>query len=186
MLIVHTVGLGGTFMRGSRKRERGAALVEFALLLPLLLMLLVGMVSVGLAYNHQISLTHAAREAGRFGATLPIGGDIDSWLASVAERAIEDATGSLSSDAPGRYVCVALVDGSGAPPDSARRLVLEGSAETGTPEDLVCDVSDVSATHQRVQVLLRRETNFTAVIFSTTIELDAQAVSRFEAAVGGT
>lgn len=50
----------------SRKRnERGAVAVEFALVLPILVALVLGIVEFGRAYNAQISITHAAREAAR-------------------------------------------------------------------------------------------------------------------------
>lgn len=45
--------------------QRGAAAVEFALVLPVLLLIMVGTVEFGRAYNAQISLTHAARETAR-------------------------------------------------------------------------------------------------------------------------
>jgi Flp pilus assembly protein TadG len=45
--------------------ERGAAAVEFAILLPILVMLVMGIIEFGRAYNTQISLTHAARESVR-------------------------------------------------------------------------------------------------------------------------
>jgi Flp pilus assembly protein TadG len=45
--------------------ERGAAAVEFALLLPLLLMLVLGTIEFGRAYNAQIILTNAARDGVR-------------------------------------------------------------------------------------------------------------------------
>jgi Flp pilus assembly protein TadG len=45
--------------------ERGAAAVEFALVLPLLLMLVFGMIDYGRAYNEQITLTQLAREGAR-------------------------------------------------------------------------------------------------------------------------
>ena len=45
--------------------DRGAAAVEFALVLPLLLLLLGGIIDFGFALNTQISLTHAAREGVR-------------------------------------------------------------------------------------------------------------------------
>jgi Flp pilus assembly protein TadG len=52
---------------GSRNtaRDRGAAAVEFALLLPLLLLLLFGIIDAGRAINTQITLTQAAREGAR-------------------------------------------------------------------------------------------------------------------------
>nr|WP_159800999.1 TadE family protein [Arthrobacter zhaoguopingii] len=49
-------------------RERGAVAVETAMLLPLLLIILIGMVEFGRAYNVQIALTHAAREGARHAA----------------------------------------------------------------------------------------------------------------------
>ena len=46
-------------------RERGAAAVEFALVAPLLLALVGGIVEFSYTYNLQISVTQAAREAAR-------------------------------------------------------------------------------------------------------------------------
>jgi Flp pilus assembly pilin Flp len=46
--------------------QRGAAAVEFALVLPMLLVILLGIIECGRAYNVQISLTHAARETARY------------------------------------------------------------------------------------------------------------------------
>lgn len=45
--------------------ERGAVAVEFALLAPVLVMLLLGIMEFGRAYNVQASLTNAAREGVR-------------------------------------------------------------------------------------------------------------------------
>jgi Flp pilus assembly protein TadG len=49
----------------SRSNERGAVAVEFALLAPVLIMLLLGIMEFGRAYNVQMSLTNAARESVR-------------------------------------------------------------------------------------------------------------------------
>lgn len=48
-----------------RVKDRGAAVVEFALLLPLLLLLLFGIIDFGRALNAQITITQAAREGAR-------------------------------------------------------------------------------------------------------------------------
>jgi Flp pilus assembly protein TadG len=48
--------------------DRGAAAVEMALLLPLLLVLVFGIVDFGRALNQQITLTSAAREGARLAA----------------------------------------------------------------------------------------------------------------------
>jgi Flp pilus assembly protein TadG len=47
------------------RSERGAVAVEFALVLPVLLLLVMGIMEFGRAYNAQLSLTHAAREGVR-------------------------------------------------------------------------------------------------------------------------
>ncbi|GAA4026489.1 hypothetical protein GCM10023063_04170 [Arthrobacter methylotrophus] len=48
-----------------RVSERGAVAVEFAILAPLLVMLLLGIMEFGRAYNVQVSLSNAAREGVR-------------------------------------------------------------------------------------------------------------------------
>ncbi|MDQ0677556.1 Flp pilus assembly protein TadG [Arthrobacter pascens] len=48
-----------------RTSERGAVAVEFALLAPILIMLFLGIMEFGRAYNVQMSLTNAARESVR-------------------------------------------------------------------------------------------------------------------------
>ena len=51
-------------MAWSRQQD-GAAAVEFALLLPVLILLLFGFIQFGLAFNSRIQATNAAREAAR-------------------------------------------------------------------------------------------------------------------------
>src|SRR5579859_3032399 len=79
-------------------RDRGAAAVEFALLLPLLLLLIFGIIDFGRALNAQITLTQAAREGARLAAL---------GQPSVASRTQAAATGlnqvavTVTSCAPG-------------------------------------------------------------------------------------
>lgn len=47
------------------RSERGAVAVEFAILAPVLIVLLMGIMEFGRAYNAQVSLTDAAREGVR-------------------------------------------------------------------------------------------------------------------------
>jgi Flp pilus assembly protein TadG len=56
-------------------QDRGAVAVEFALILPVLLLLLLGIMEFGRAYNAQLSLTHAARESVRTLAIFNTPGD---------------------------------------------------------------------------------------------------------------
>ena len=49
-----------------RRDERGAALVEFALVLPVLVMFVFGIVEFGRGYNAKIELASAVREGARY------------------------------------------------------------------------------------------------------------------------
>ncbi|WP_026553245.1 TadE family protein [Arthrobacter sp. H20] len=72
----------------AKQNETGAVAVEFALVLPILLLLVFGIVEFGRAYNTQVSLTHAAREGVRAMAihNNPV----------VARKAAKDAAVSLN------------------------------------------------------------------------------------------
>ena len=69
-----------------RTGDEGAAAVEMALILPILLLLLFGVVDFGRAYNAQLTLTHAARESVRVRA---LGGT----AMEVQDRAVLAAVG---------------------------------------------------------------------------------------------
>ena len=75
-----------------RDSERGAAAVEFAILLPLLLMLVLGTIEFGRAYNAQITLTNAARDGVR---VMAINND-----PTAAKTAAQNAAASLSNTIP--------------------------------------------------------------------------------------
>jgi Flp pilus assembly protein TadG len=93
--------------------ERGAVAVEFAILLPVLLALVLGTLEFGRAYNAQISLTNAAREGARVMAL-----QNDSAAAKTASRnaAVMLSSGVLASDvtvapvacSPGAQVTVTI------------------------------------------------------------------------------
>jgi len=69
-------------VRGIRS-ERGAALVEFALVVPLLMMMMCATIDFGLAVYTLNNLTAAAREGGRFAAVQ----DATSWTSGTAATA---------------------------------------------------------------------------------------------------
>jgi Flp pilus assembly protein TadG len=71
------------------RSDRGAVAVEFALILPILLTILLGILEFGLAYNAQITITNAAREGAR---ALSIGGATTPFAAvSAASAALTPA-----------------------------------------------------------------------------------------------
>jgi len=55
--------------RARRRRERGQSLVEFALILPIFLLIVMATVDFGWALRSWISTTNAAREGARLGVT---------------------------------------------------------------------------------------------------------------------
>jgi len=58
-----------------RRDERGQAVLEFALLLPPLVLILVfGMIEIGSAFSHNMSVASATREGARMGSNLANGG----------------------------------------------------------------------------------------------------------------
>ena len=78
--------------------DRGAAAVEFALVLPLLLVLIFGMIDFGRAYNQQITLTQLAREGARLvslGTT-----DYKARLVSAAPPALGLTAGNITGSTP--------------------------------------------------------------------------------------
>ncbi len=169
-----------------RRDDRGASLVEFALVLPLVLMLVLGLVSAGISYNHQLALTHAAREAGRYGSTLPVTGfgSLNLWLDDVAARVANNATGSLAPGTPNRYICVAYVFPNG--PVSAAldhtRHRQEFPDGTITHNLGPCPgvVDSRPPGERRVQVVVRRDSDIEALFWSTTVTLESSALSRYE------
>jgi Flp pilus assembly protein TadG len=60
--------MDGRVSRCRQQRDRGATAVEFALLFPLLMLIVFGTIDFGRALNAQITLTQAAREGARIDA----------------------------------------------------------------------------------------------------------------------
>lgn len=73
-------------------RDRGAVAIEFALLLPVLLLLLFGIIDFGRALNASITLTQAAREGARLAAVADANG-VPNTRATVTARTQAAATG---------------------------------------------------------------------------------------------
>jgi Flp pilus assembly protein TadG len=95
--------------------ERGAAMVEFVLILPVFMMMIFGGITAGIAYEHKAEVVHAVRDGARYGATVPLGqcdttsscGD-RNWAQVVQYVTAQRSDGTLSTS----QICVALVAGS--------------------------------------------------------------------------
>jgi len=89
------------------RNEDGAALVEFALVLPLLLVLLLGMLDLGKAFNYWIDETHLANEGARYAAVNKNPGPGGSLQQSIKSQADSP---QLRSN-PSLEVCIAFPSG---------------------------------------------------------------------------
>jgi len=74
------------------RSERGQAAVEFALVLPLLIVLFLGIVEFGIAFNNYVTLTDAARVGARNAITMRVGGT----TVDEAKQAVRSAAGDLN------------------------------------------------------------------------------------------
>jgi Flp pilus assembly protein TadG len=97
------------------KRQDGQAIVEFALILPILVALLLGIVQFGIIFNNYETITDAARVGGRKAAIARFVGD----FGATATAATRTAAGNLNnaslgvdiqSCAPGTYPCPGAQD----------------------------------------------------------------------------
>ena len=156
--------------------------VEFALVLPVLMMLLIGVVSGANAWNQSQSLGQGARVAGRYAATLPVPAaeeDRDEWLDDVIDRAVGAAAGTVDGGVDGRAVCVAFVDPQGASPDGtfSRRMDADGLRTSDTTE---CFDDGQGDDTTRVQVVLARDGMLDFGLHRRALELEREVVYRYE------
>ena len=70
--------------RRGRTSNRGQALVEFTLILPILLLLFAGLIELGFALYDYLQVVNAAREGARFGSKEPE--YEDEWVVEIARR----------------------------------------------------------------------------------------------------
>ena len=154
-----------TKRNGRRARgDGGAALVEFALIVPLVFALLFGVFTGGISLSRKNSMTNAVREGARFGATLPEDAD---WADKVQARVID-----LAGRRPGRLPGVRRAD------HQAQPSHRDGS--TGQPlrapstAALEPDTDDVPVGECAVKVWAARESDLQVIFFSKTLELTGE------------
>jgi Flp pilus assembly protein TadG len=162
--------------RRSSRNEEGSVLVELALVVPLFLTLVLGLVSTGIVYNHKLDLVHAAREGARYGSTVPVQQCTPNtkcsgrtWAQLVQKVVVERSDGDVSAS----QVCVALVTGSsGAPIDATFTTKSDGTN---------CYDDGNTDTAARVQVRIRRPgDSINAAFFRIPVTLTSNANAKFE------
>lgn len=84
--------------RKAKKSESGQSLVEFALIVPILIILLFGIIEFGWLFNGQITVTSAAREGARTAAVAVIdgSGELSTADRDSIEKSIENHIQGLS------------------------------------------------------------------------------------------
>lgn len=87
--------------RRHERTERGQGLVEFAMLVPLFMLLLLGLLEFGFVFDHTMTVSYATREGARSGAAFAQGNattipcaDIDKNIVAAVQRVLK-APGSL-------------------------------------------------------------------------------------------
>jgi Flp pilus assembly protein TadG len=141
-------------LMGNNKRERGAALIEAAIVMPLLMALVFGIWTVARAYNVRNTMEHAVREGVRFGATeLPWDGNSDDDVRDVIDSELG------SSAIPKALVNTLCINMDSAP----------------------CGFGTTAQGYDQVAVRIEYPNyplNF--LFFSTTVNLTVEAVGRYE------
>lgn len=73
--------------------DRGQAMVEFMVFLPVLLILLFAVIEIGMVISDQISLVHAAADGARFGSAPGCNGGVACETAAAKSQAIKALSG---------------------------------------------------------------------------------------------
>ena len=83
----------------SIREERGASLVEFAIVMPLLMLMVMGLAEFGLAFKDHLSISSASREGARVGAAAGRDASVDWFILRNVETALAGAVdrGSIVS-----------------------------------------------------------------------------------------
>ncbi len=107
---------------------RGQALIEFALIIPFLFFLALGLLDIGRGYFVNHSILNAAREGART-AILPIGSEADARVTAVA---VLTNAGLCAASCPGGMTISITNAGSAAPPGSTTVVSINFPFQTVT------------------------------------------------------
>lgn len=162
--------------------DAGAAAVEFAILLPLFLVLVFGLITGGIAFERWINVTQGAREASRFGATYSFqaAGSTDAWYTAVLGAAAENSgislTGPDATDPADYFVCVAFRRGS----EPAALLPASGIQTLGTFRTAGTSCTGSTMPDSRVEVLVVRRATFDWLFAGGEVPVTGDNTSRYE------
>ena len=171
--------------RARSRDEHGAALVEFAIILPVVVTLALGIISGGAAYQSKLSMSNGAREGARYGATLPLENfsTLNDWLDNVSVVAVGAIDDGLPSGTPGKIVCVAYVYPAGTATNDRTTRRLETSSTVAYSNN-TCFSDSRPTTERRVQVRVARDGELDAGLLNVALTLTGRGIARYEAVAG--
>jgi Flp pilus assembly protein TadG len=135
---------------GRCRGDKGAAIVEFAIVFPVFMVVTLGMLTGGVVLTHQLSVTQAAREAARYGATIA-----QEQCAS---------TSNCSGMTWAQLVQPSAVDSAHTTAGSTAPCYVDNSADDGL----------------RVQVSVTRPDQIQIMVSTIDIQLVSHATARYE------
>jgi Flp pilus assembly protein TadG len=158
------------------RRESGAAAVEFALLLPIFVVLVFGIISAGIAFERWINVTQASRETARFAATYPVPSTgIDDWFVKIHDVAVESA--GIDTSKPSTYfLCIRFINDAGPAPTPITQQKTWGTLSV---PGATCNGSTLG--DNRVEVKIQRAAEWNLIVTpGITISVTGGTTSRYE------
>jgi hypothetical protein len=133
--------------RARRGAERGQGLVEFALVVPVLMLILLSILEFGFMFNHHLTLEYATREGARAGAAMadgsvkdancglgPLtGANVDPLIIAAVQRVLE-SPGSLINRSNITQVKIYEMPYSGTTPTGAQNVWLYRPGNAANPD----------------------------------------------------
>jgi Flp pilus assembly protein TadG len=163
---MHTVATRRGLAGRPKVDQRGAALAEVALVVPLAMALLLGIFTGGSAYFKKISLVDAARDGARFGASLQVpAGGLGPWRQAVKDRVAQLSGGQVTAS----DVCAELV----VPTNTNMACGVADPAGASTDPNAATPASIV-------KVGVSKETKLEFMFFTMTPTLSAKIAARYE------
>jgi Flp pilus assembly protein TadG len=149
--------------------------IEFAIVLPILLMFLLGILAVGIAYNNVMGIANGVREGSRFGATTL---SSSTWGATVQAQTVELSHLNFSGNTvvTPSMVCAQLV--SAGSPSTVKQA---SSCNTATAGPVPADPTGLVAGTCYVKVWARMPVEVDLKVVPTmTNQVDRQSIALYE------